>query len=97
MTTRRQYSKEFKLDAISLVIDQGYSRAEAAESLGISAPMLGRWVNEHQKQGGQAFRGNGKLTPEQEEIRRLKEENRRLKMEKEILKKATAFFAKETK
>jgi len=45
----------------------------------------------------QAFRGNGKLTPELEEIRRLKEENRRLKMEKEILKKATVFFAKETK
>jgi transposase len=97
MTTRKTYSKEFKLDAVSLVLDQGYSRAEAANSLGISAPMLGRWVREHQRGGEQAFRGNGKLTPEQEEIRRLKEENKRLKMEKEILKKATAFFAKETK
>jgi transposase len=46
---------------------------------------------------GQAFRGNGKLTSEQVEIRRLREENRRLKMEKEILKKATVFFAKETR
>ena len=46
---------------------------------------------------GQAFRGNGKLTPEQAEMRRLKEENKRLKMEKDVLKKATVFFAKETK
>ena len=97
MTTRKQYSKEFKLDAISLVLEQGYKRSEAAKSLGINANMLSRWIKEHQKDEGQAFRGNGKLTPEQEEIRCLKEEIRRLKMEKEILKKATAFFAKETK
>ena len=58
--------------------------------------MLGRWINEHQQDDGHAFRGNGKLTPEQAEIRRLKEENRRLKMEKDILKKATVFFAKQT-
>jgi transposase len=97
MTTRKQYSKEFKLDAISLVLDQGYNRAEAARSLGINANMLRRWIKEHQRDEGQAFRGNGKLNPEQEEIRRLREENKRLKMEKEILKKATVFFAKETK
>lgn len=97
MTTRKKYSKEFKLDAISLVLEQDYSRAEAAKSLGINTNMLSRWVKEHQRDEGRAFRGNGKLTPEQEEIRRLNEEIRRLKMEKEILKKATAFFAKETK
>jgi transposase len=97
MTTRKKYSKEFKLDAIRLVLEQGYSRSEAARSLDINTNMLARWIKEHQRDEGQAFRGNGKLTPEQEEIRRLKEENRRLKMEKEILKKATAFFAKETK
>jgi transposase len=97
MSTRKQYSKEFKLDAISLVLEQGYKRSEAAKSLGINVTMLGRWIKEHQQDQGQSFRGNGKLTAEQEEIRRLKEENKRLKMEKEILKKATAFFAKETK
>ena len=97
MTKRKQYSKEFKLDAISLVLDQGYKKTEAAKSLDINANMLGRWIKEHQQDDAQAFRGNGKLTPEQEEIRRLKEENRRLEMEKEILKKATVFFAKETK
>jgi transposase len=85
------------LEAISLVMEQNYTRAEAARSLGVNANMLTRWVKELQEDDGQAFRGNGKLTPEQEEIRRLKEENRRLKVEKEILKKATVFFAKETK
>ena len=97
MTTRKKYSKEFKLDAINLVQDQGYSRSEAAKNLGVNAQMLGRWIKEQQAGDGQAFRGNGKLTLEQTEIRQLKEENRQLKMEKEILKKATVFFAKETR
>ncbi len=97
MTTRKKYSKEFKLDAVSLVTDQGYSRAEASRSLGINANMLCRWVQEEQAGDGQAFRGNGKLAPDQEENRRLKAEIKRLKMEKEILKKATVFFAAETK
>ena len=97
MTTRKKYSKEFKLDAISLVVDQGYTRAEAATSLDINATLVRRWIKEHEADAGQSFRGNGKLTPDQAEIRRLKEENRRLKMEKDILKKATVFFAKETR
>ena len=95
MAIRKKYSKEFKLDAISLVLDQGYTRTEAARSLGINANMLGRWVKERQSDDGQAFRGNGKLTPDQEEIRKLKSQVRRLEMEKDILKKATVFFAKE--
>jgi transposase len=97
MNTRKKYSKEFKLDAISLVLDQGYTRVEAARNLDINVKMLCRWINEYQTDDEQAFRGNGKLTLEQEEIHRLKEENRRLKMEKEILKKAAVFFAKETR
>ena len=59
--------------------------------------MLGRWVKEHQTEDGEAFRGNGKLTPEQEEIRKLKAQVKCLEMERDILKKATAFFAAETK
>ncbi len=97
MTTRKKYSKEFKLDAISLVTEQNYSRAEAASSLGINANMLRRWIKEQESDDGQAFRGNGKLTPEQERIRALEAEVKRLKMEKDILKKATVFFAAETK
>lgn len=93
---RREFSKEFKRDAISLVIEQGYSRVEAARSLGIDPALLSRWVREYQTDEGDAFRGKGKLRPEQEEIHQLREEVKRLKMEKEILKKAV-FFAKETK
>jgi transposase len=54
-------------------------------------------VKECQTGDGQSFRGNGKLTPEQEEVRKLKAQVKRLQMEKEILKKATVFFAAETK
>ena len=97
MTTRKKYPKEFRLDAVSLVLDQGYTRTEAARSLDINANMLGRWIKEQQSDDGHAFRGNGKLTPEQEEIRKLKGQVKRLEMEKDILKKATVFFAKETR
>jgi len=98
MSLRKKYSKEYKLDAVSLVLEQNYTRAEAARSLEITAAMLGRWVKEHQQSDdGHAFRGNGKLTPEQEEIKKLKQQVKRLEMEKEILKKATVFFAAETK
>jgi len=97
MTIRKKYSKEFKLDAVSLVTDQNYTRTEAARSLDINANMLGRWVKEHQADDDQAFRGNGKLTPEQEELRNLRTQVKRLQMEKDILKKATVFFAAQTK
>lgn len=96
MTTRKKYTKEFKQDAVRLVTEQGYSQAETARNLGINANMLGRWVKEFQADNDEAFRGNGKLTAEREELRRLREENRRLKQEREILKKAAAFFAKES-
>ena len=66
MSRRKKYSKEFKLDAVSLVLDQAYSRAEAARSLGLNHNMLGRWVSEYRDGDGLAFRGNGKLTPEQQ-------------------------------
>lgn len=97
MIARKKYPKEFKLDAVSLVVEQGYGVTEAATSLGIHQALLSRWIKEHQEPDGQAFRGNGKLSAEQAEIRRLKEENKRLKMEKEILKKAAVFFAQEAK
>ncbi|MCU7880307.1 MAG: transposase, partial [Candidatus Thiodiazotropha sp. (ex Lucinoma aequizonata)] len=86
-----------KLDAISLVEEQGYATTEAASSLGIRPELIRHWIRERQADDGQAFRGNGKRTPEQEEIKRLKTKMKRLEMEKEILKKATVFFAAETK
>jgi transposase len=89
-----KYSKEFKLDAISLVMEQGYTQTEAAKDLGIDRKLLHVWIKAHKKDAKGSFRGQGKLSEERLEIRRLREEVKRLTMEKEILKKATAFFAK---
>ncbi|WP_434341098.1 IS3 family transposase [Motilimonas cestriensis] len=88
MTARKTYSKEFKLDAIALVREQSYSIAEAARNLEVTPQLLGRWIKEAENDDGHAFRGNGKLTPEQEEIRKLKAQVKRLEMEREILKKS---------
>ena len=96
MATRKKYTREFKQDAVRLVTEQGYNQSEAARNLGIDRGMLGRWVKEFQEDQSEAFRGNGNRTAEQEELRHLREENRRLKLEREILRKATAFFAKES-
>ena len=85
MTTRKKYTIEFKQDAVRLVTEQGYKQTEAARNLGIDRGMLGRWIKEFQTDENEAFRGNGKLTSEQEELRRLREENRRMKMERDIL------------
>lgn len=97
MGQRKKYTADFKRDAVSLVLEQEYSQAEAARSLGINAQMLGRWIKELEKSDSDAFRGNGKLTPEQQELRDLRAQVKRLEMEKEILKKASQYFAKEMK
>ena len=97
MTKRKSYSKEFKRDAVSLVLEQDYSRAEAALNLEVGINALSRWVKEFQEKDKHAFAGKGKLTPEQAENRKLKARIKRLEMERDILKKATVFFANETK
>ena len=96
MSKRRKHSKEFKQDAVRLVTEQGYAIAEAARNLGLNANMLARWKKETEETED-AFRGNGKLTQEQLELRQLRSENRQLRLEREILKKATAFFVNESK
>ena len=88
------YDAEFKQEAVRLVLEEGYSKSEVARRLGINRTSIGKWVAAVAKKKDKAFTDSG-LTPEQEELRRLREENRQLRMEREILKKATAFFAKE--
>jgi transposase len=90
---RRQFSRDFKVSAVQLVQEQGYSIPDAAKSLGVDRSTLGAWVR---KFGTPPTNGVADLTGEaavRAEIRKLREENRRLRMEREILKKATAFFA----
>ena len=93
---RKSFTKEFKQDAVNLVIKQGYKVTEAARSLGVSEQALGRWVREHREKQDQAFPGNGRLSDIEKENKELKAKVRELEMEKEILKKAAAFFVKES-
>ena len=93
--TRRAYTPEFKAEAVRLVTEQGYSVAEAARSLGVSENLLRNWKRALEAQGEHAFPGHGKLSPFEDENRRLRAENRRLLAEREIQKKAAAFFARE--
>jgi len=92
---RKQYTVDFKREAVGLVTQQSYSVAEAAKNLGVNAGVLRRWKTKLGRTGLVAFPGKGHQTPEQAELHRLREENRRLRMERDILKKATAFFASE--
>ena len=94
---RKEYTPEFKREAVALVIVQGVTLVGAARNLGIHRDLLRRWKRELGQDGGVAFPGNGHQTPEQVEFHRMQEENRRLRMERDILKKATAFFASESR
>lgn len=91
---RRNYSNEFKEEAVKLVSEQGYSVAEASRNLGVNANLLGRWKKELEQPENEST-SPGSMVTMQAELKRLKKENKQLKMEREILKKAAAFFAKE--
>lgn len=90
---RRTYTLDFKRDAVALVVEQGYGISQAARSLDINDNVLRRWKREFE---GHAS-GQVITLDEREELKRLKKENCELKMEKEILKKASAYFAREMK
>ena len=93
---RKQFSKQFKIDAVNLVTEQGYRVSEAARNLGIHHSSLRRWKKQFETSGNQAFPGKGHISPEKEELDRLRKEVKKLRMEREILKKAAAFFANES-
>ncbi len=91
--TNKHYPKEFKEEAVSLVLDQGYSVPDAAKSLGITNSLLYKW-----KERVLAQREGKVLSDdEREELKSLRKEVKLLRMEKDVLKKASAFFAKEMK
>lgn len=91
--TRRNYTEDFKRDAVALVTEQGYKVSEAARSLGINDNLLRRWRQEFADEAA----GGNLSADEREELKQLRKENRQLRMEKEILKKASQYFAKEMK
>lgn len=90
---RRSFTEEFKRDAVALVTEQGYKVTEAARNLDINDNLIHKW----KKDFALAESDNVLTIEEREELKRLRKENSQLKMEKEILKKASAYFAKEMK
>jgi transposase len=91
--SRRQYTREFKLEAIRLLKTSGRSASQLESELGIGKGNLYRWRREFAADGEDAFPGQGRLTPEQERLRQLERENKVLRQERDILKKAVAIFS----
>ena len=93
---RRKFSREFKLEATRLVRERGVAVAQAARDLDVHENVLRKWVREFAVDPAQAFPGHGQMRPEQQEIERLRREITKLKAERDILKKAAAYFAKDS-
>jgi transposase len=93
---RRTFTPEFKAQAVKLVTEQGRSVAEVARDLDLGESLLRSWKDALAASGASAFPGHGNPPALEEELRRLRAENKRLLMEREVLKKATAFFARES-
>ena len=96
MDTRRKFSREFKLEAVKMVQGRGVALRQVARDLDLNENMLRRWIRESSEDPQDAFPGLGNMKPEQAEIARLQREVAKLKMERDILKKAAAYFAKES-
>ena len=92
---RRRFSAEYKAETVRLVQRSGKSIGQIALELGIGETALRRWVEQAEVEAGHGPEGALKRS-EREELVELRRENRRLRLEREILKKATAFFAKES-
>ena len=92
---RRRFSEEFKAGAVRLVLDEGRTAGAVARELDLTASALRAWVVRAQADRTKGKSG-GLTTTEREELARLRKENRELRLERDTLKKATAFFAKES-
>ena len=93
---RRKFTREFKLEAVRLIRGRGVSYMQASRDLSVHESQLRSWVKRFSDDPQHAFPGHGQMKPEQLEIARLKREVIKLKAERDILKKAAAYFAKES-
>jgi transposase len=93
---RRGFSREFKVEAVRQVVEEGRSVAAVARDLEISRNLLYRWKRQVEAEPTDAFPGHGRMKPEQEELQRLRRELATVREERDFLKKTIAFFAKES-
>ena len=93
---RRKFGREFKIEAVRLVRERGVSLAQASRDLDVHANVLRNWVRDFAADPAQSFPGHGQMKPEQAEIDRLRREVAKLRAERDILKKAAAYFARES-
>jgi transposase len=93
----KRYDREFKLGAVNLVLKEGKSPTHVARDLGVSEPAVRQWVRAARKDKQDAFPGSGKQTPQDEEVKRLREENRLLRMERDLIKKTLGYFVERPK
>jgi transposase len=95
---RRQYTREFKIEAVRLIEESGRSKAQIARELGVHESLLKRWKAQlESRPAPEAFPGNGNLSAAEEEVRRLRRENEQLRQERDFLRKTAAYFAKESR
>ena len=94
---RRNYTREFKIEAVHLWQTSDKSATQIEQDLGIGEGCLYRWKRELAKEGENAFPGHGRQSPDQERIRQLEREVRILRQERDILKKAVAIFSHPSK
>lgn len=88
----RTFTKEFKVGAVKMVVEQGMRQAEVARDLGLNHNVLSRWVLRFKADQEDAFPGKGKLKPDDERIHQLEKKLKNVTMERDILKKAMAYF-----
>ena len=97
---RIRYDQQFKIDAVKLITEGGRTVNDVALKLGVNAETLRLWKKKYEQEHGvgqRAFPGKGHMSPEEEELRRLRRELQRAEEERDILKKALAFFSRTEK
>jgi transposase len=89
---KKVYTKEFKIGAAKMVVDENVKASQVVKNLGISTSALSKWVRDYRKHGSGAFPGKGLLAPVDQEKRDLERQVRRLTMERDLLKKNMGLF-----
>jgi len=95
--SRKNYSREFKQEAVRLITEKGYSIAEASRNLGVEYSVLRRWKKQLAEDPEHAFPGKGQLKPDDQKLRELERKLKRVTEERDILKKALVYFAEDQK